>query len=169
MRWAIGLALVLAPITTQAQTAYPPSVSQADLSAVQALIPTPAATIPNAEVVGGAAGTAGTYRPGNATQPRITRAANCTLDTNGACSITWATALSASPMIVITPVNTAAAQPMSCNTTALPTATAVSIKCWIVQNTLLSLAIVTAGINIVPAVTAPSGTVVQITAIPPTQ
>lgn len=48
----------------------------------------------------------------------------------------------------------------------LPT---VAIKCWTIQSTTLTLAIVTAGINLVPATTAPSGTVVQIIAIPPTQ
>lgn len=131
--------------------------------------PIAANSVPPSEVVGGTLGAAGTYMTAGTAQARITRATNCTLDSTGSCSVTWTTALSAAPNIVATPVNTAATQPISCTTTATPTTTAVSIKCWIVQTTALSLAIVTTGLTLAPAITAPSGTVVQIIAIPPTQ
>jgi hypothetical protein len=62
-----------------------------------------------------------------------------------------------------------AAQAIMCNTTATPTTTTASIKCWTIQTTTLTLALITAGLNLVPATTAPSGTVVQIVALPPTQ
>ena len=145
------------------------SVAQAQL--VSSLIgpPVPADTVPPSETVAGAPGAQLTYRRGDAVQPRITRAANCTLDATGSCSITWTTALSANPTIVTTPINPPASQAIMCNTTATPTTTAVAIKCWTIQTTLLSLAIVTTGLTLAPAATAPAGTVVQVIAIPPTQ
>lgn len=159
----------LCAFPASAQVAYPPGVSPSDLATVQASIPTPATAVPGVEAVGGAAGSANTFRRGDAIQPRITRAANCTLDSGGSCSITWASALAVAPTIVTTPVNPTATQAYMCNTTSTPTTTTVAIKCWSLQTTTLSLAIVTAGLNLVPATTAPAGTVVQVIAIPPTQ
>lgn len=169
MRRAIIAATLVWSSPACAQTFVSPGVSSSDLAAVQALIPTPASTVATAETVGGAAGTGATYRRGDAVPPRITRATNCTLDSNGTCSVTWATALSGAPQIIATPVNPTASQAIMCNTTATPTTTAASIKCWTIQTTSLTLAIVTAGLNLVPATTATAGTVVQIIAIPPTQ
>lgn len=168
MRW-LALCLALIPANAIAQVAYPPAVQQSDLAAVQAQIPTVASTVPPIEAVGGAPGSPGTYRPGNAVQPRITRATNCTLDSTGSCTVTWATALTAAPQIIATPVNPSGSQAMICNTTATPTLTGASIKCWVMQTTTLTLGIVTAGLSLIPATTAPASTVVQIIAIPPTQ
>jgi hypothetical protein len=47
--------------------------------------------------------------------------------------------------------------------------TGYTAKCWILQTTTLSLAIVTAGLNLAPAMVAPNGTVVQVTGLPVTQ
>lgn len=156
----IILALLAAPVAAQINN--PTDIS----GAIDAMF---ASTVPPTETVGGAAGSATTIRRGDAVQPRITRATNCTLDATGSCSITWATALSSAPTIVTTPINPPASQAIMCNTTATPTTTAVSIKCWTIQTTLLSLAIVTTGLTLAPAATAPAGTVVQVIAIPNTQ
>jgi hypothetical protein len=126
--------------------------------------------VPGMETVSGAAGTNnGQCRPRDSVQPRITRATNCTLAADGTCSVTWATPLTGTPQIVTTPVNSPGTQPITCNLTAAPTASSASIKCWIIQTTTLSLAIVTTGLNLAPATTAPAGTVVQLIALPPTQ
>lgn len=164
-----ALVALAAAAPAAAQISNPPGVTQGQLDAVAATIPLPASSVPPAETVAGAAGSQAAYRRGDAVQPRITRAANCTLDATGACSVTWSTALTAAPTIVTTPVNPSAVQAIMCNTTATPTTTGASIKCWITQTTALSLAIVTAGLSLSPAATAPAGTVVQIIALPPTQ
>lgn len=170
MRYIVALlAIVLFSAPAAAQINNPSGVSQAALDAVAATVPTAATSLPPPEVVGGAVGTAGTYRPGTAVDQRITRATNCTLDATGSCSITWATALSANPTIVTTPINPPASQAIMCNTTATPTTTTAAIKCWTIQTTLLTLAIVTTGLTLAPAATAPAGTVVQVIAIPNTQ
>lgn len=167
--FALLLIALLAATPAAAQIAYPPGVTQPQLDAVAATIPTPASTVPPAETVSGAAGSGATFRRGDAVQPRITRATNCTLASGGTCSVTWEAALPIAPSIVTMPVNPSAAQAIMCNTTATPTTTAAAIKCWIVQTTTLSLAIVTAGLSLAPATPAPAGTVVQIIALPPTQ
>lgn len=171
IRAAVLLIALAVPSIAAAQTSTTgvgADVSAA-LSAVQATIPTAASAVPPIEAVGGAIGTAGTYRPASAVQPRITRATNCTLDATGSCSVTWATALTAAPTIVTTPINPTAAAAIMCNSTATPTTTGAAIKCWTIQSTTLTLAIVTAGLNLVPATTAAAGTVVQVIALPPTQ
>lgn len=163
----VAIQLVSSPIPpVQAVNGAPPD----DTGNVTVAVPAAAVTPPlGAEVIGGTVGSPGVYMPSGSSPPRITRAASCTLSAGGTCSVTWSTALAANPMIIITPVNTGATQPISCNTTASPTTTGAAIKCWTEQTTTLSLAIVTSGLTLAPAVTAPAGTVIQIVAIPPTQ
>jgi hypothetical protein len=132
--------------------------------------PIPSNVTPATEKLGGAVGVdTAMYATADHQHPRITRATNCTLAADGTCSVTWATPLTGTPQIVTTPVNSPGTQPITCNLTAAPTASSASIKCWIIQTTTLSLAIVTTGLNLAPATTAPAGTVVQLIALPPTQ
>lgn len=143
--------------------------TKSEVSAVQATIPQPASAVPPFEAISPTIGTPGTYRPADSVIPRITRAGSCTLIAGGTCTITWATATASTPMVILQPINTAATQPMSCNPTASPTTTSVSIKCWTLQTTTLSLAIVTTGLNLAPASTSAAGVVVQAIAIPLSQ
>lgn len=138
-------------------------------AALQAAMPLPSTSLPPAEQVSPTLGTSLRYRRMDDPQPRITRAANCTLTAGGVCTVTWNTPLPAAPTAVFAPVNTAGAQPIVCNPTSMPTTTGVTFKCWIMQTTTLSLAIVTTGLVLAPATAAPTGTVVQVIALPPTQ
>jgi hypothetical protein len=166
------LSAISFPSVALAGIDFPPvdlSGVNATLATMQASIPVPASSVPPTEQVTPTVGTPGTYRPYDAVQPRITRAGSCTLITGGTCTVTWATPFSVAPNVVLSPINTAGAQPMSCNPTSAPTTTSVAIKCWLEQTTTLSLAIVTTGLTLAPAQVAPAGTVVQATGIPPTQ
>ena len=148
-------AALLAGGNAAAQVTYPPAQ--------------PGDTVPPPEVVGGQIGAQVLYARADHTHPRITRATTCTLDAAGTCSITWASPLPTAPVIGMSPVNPTAAQAIMCNTTATPTTTTVSIKCWVIQTTLLNLSIITAGLNLVPATTASAGTVIQVIALQTSQ
>lgn len=179
--------LAASPLFAQAVVAPPAAVVDVDdintriaaakaaADAAVAAIPQPANAVPPAEAVGGVAGSSTRYRRMDDAVPRITRAASCTLNASGTCSVTWATALSAAPTIVTTPVNPAGSQPYICNSTSTPTTTGAAIKCWMTQTnnlaavTVVGISVAVGAQTIVPATTAPSGTVVQIIALPPTQ
>lgn len=178
-------ALIASPVSSQTVGAGglipgpqgPPGISpdvsvlatKTEVYAVQATIPQPASVVPPFEAISPTIGTPGTYRPADSVIPRITRAGSCTLIAGGTCTITWATATASTPMVILQPINTVATQPMSCNPTVAPTTTSVSIKCWTLQTTTLSLAIVTTGLNLAPASTSAAGTIVQAIAIPLSQ
>lgn len=161
------IALCLYPVTAYAQV-FNPGITTDQMNTAMATKCNPNAVVPQPEIVGGTAGSGTNCQLSNAAVPRITRATTCTLS-SGVCSGTWSTALSANPTLVITALNTPGIQPVMCNALTTPTTTGYSIRCWIVQTTTLSLAIVTTGLNLAPATAAPDGTVVQIIAIPPTQ
>lgn len=153
--YIVAAAALLAGSDAAAQVTYPPAI--------------PGDTIPPSETTSGQIGGQANYARSDHIHPRITRATTCVLDATGSCTITWATPLPSAPTIGTTPINPTAAQAIMCNTTATPTATSVSIKCWTIQTTLLSLAIITAGLNLVPATTAPAGTNIQVIALQPSQ
>lgn len=177
MRLAVFALFVLVSSSATAQVVSPAPIdtksvaTKADIAALQAAMPQPATTVPPIEVPAGTVGTAGTYRPADSAMPRITRAGSCALSASGTCTVTWSLALPASansPNVIVTPINTGS-QPISCNLTAVPTATSASIRCWTSQTTSLTLPIVTAGLTLAPNVAAAPGTVVQVTALPATQ
>lgn len=143
----------------------------AGIATAQVSYPAPQASdvVAPSETMTGAVGSQSTYARADHTHPRITRGATCTLVLGGTCAVTWSTALSAPPVILALPVNPSASQPVMCNVTATPTTTDVAIKCWIVQTTTLSLAIITTGLSLAPATPAPAGTAILLLAIPPTQ
>jgi len=137
------------------------------VATLSAKIPVPASTVPPTERVGGATGTAGTYRPADAVQPRITRAGVVATDNAGAWSITWSTALPTPPVTLPIPINTGT-QPVVCNV-ATSTATSASGRCWLARTlpaTLVSVvALVSYDVMGAPA----TGISVQVLAIPMTQ
>lgn len=111
-------------------------------------LPQPAGAVPPPEVVGGAPGSALTYRRSDAVQPRITRSTTLTLDVNGTATFDWTAqgALNGPVQVALTPVYTGASVP-TCYATAVST-TAVSIKCMLMSTSNITLALVTAGLNL---------------------
>jgi hypothetical protein len=118
------------------------------INALQQQIPQPASTLPPSEMTGGTVGTPGVYRPADARPPRITRSKTLTLDGTGTATFDWTAqgALVAPVQVATTAVYTGTGVP-KCWATAT-SATAVSIKCVVENNTLLNLAAVTAGVNL---------------------
>lgn len=147
-RLALSVLLALLALPARAGLDVPPTPVDTSAFAAKSDLPQPAATVPPAESPQGAAGTPGTYRPGNAVQPRITRSKTVVLDANGQATFDWTAqgALSMQVQAVVTPVYTGTGVP-KCWATAL-SSTSVSIKCVVENNTLLNLAAVTAGVNL---------------------
>jgi hypothetical protein len=147
----------------------PPDLSglatKSDVTTIQQQIPQPATAAPPSEMVGGYVGTAGTYRPADARQPRITRSKTLTLDATGTATFDWTAqgALSTPVQVATTAIYTGTGVP-KCWATAT-SATAVSIKCVVENNTLLNLAAVTAGINLNG--TSAAGMTVGVIVLPP--
>lgn len=131
------------------------------VNAVAATVPAPASSVPNMEVVGGAIGTAGTYRPGNAVQPRISRTMRCTTASGGTCTLTWPDIGNAAPVLIADPeIGSSATQVPVCNpVSGTVTATGATVKCFVTQSIL--------GLGIVPFTTAAAGVVVHVLAFPP--
>lgn len=152
----------------QGATIDPATVAtKTDLAAVQAQIPTPAAVVPPSEMVGGSVGTAGTYRPADSANPRITRAGITSTDTQGAWSIAFAAPLMATPVVLPVPVNTGT-QPIVCNV-ATRSATGATGKCWLARTLPAALVSLTSLVSYDLFGAPASGIQVQIIAIPPTQ
>ncbi len=148
------------------------AVKQADLNAaitaVQAAIPRARTTTPMQEAVGGVAGTAGTYLPGDAQAPRITRAGVViTNSTAGAWALTWATALPSPPVTLPIPINTTT-NPVICNVTTT-TATGASGRCWYGRTLPATLTALTALVSYDVFGAPATGISVQVLAIPVTQ
>ncbi len=153
----------------QAQAANAPAIA-----AVASAIPTPYTSTPVAPTPAGTAGTGGTYLPGNAAVPSLTRATTVTTGAGGAFSVTWATPLvSATPVINLIPINTGS-QPVICNVTAR-SASAVSGSCSTAQTTSLA-AVTVVGISVAvgsqtvaPTTAAAAGMSVMVFGREPTQ
>ena len=134
----------------------------------------PASVVPPMESVTPTSGVATTCRRSDAVQPRITRASKCTLVSGGTCSGTWKGGgvdrpFPAGTNVVVTyMVENAASQPIICNLASVPTVDGYSIRCWQMQSTTLTIAIVTAGITPPLTSAAPAGTVVDLTGLPAT-
>lgn len=170
-RFILGL-MVLGLLTGEARAQsieQPAGVTSMNgqTGAVTVTVPDPASSTPVPEVVGGAVGSAVTYMRSDAVIPRISRATTVTTTTGGVFSGTWATALAATPNIVLVPVYTGVGN-ATCFLTAAPTTTTFAGKCTTDQSALLNLSIVTAGLTIGP-IASPTGMSVQVFAIPPTQ
>ena len=128
----------------------------------------PATVVPPSETVGGAGGTASTFRRSDAVQPRITRAGLATAtDTNGNWAITWSTPLATPPVTLPIPVNTGT-EPIVCNV-ATSTGTGATGRCWLARTLPATILTLTALVNYDPFGTAAPGIMVQVLAIPVTQ
>jgi hypothetical protein len=117
----------------------PPAVDTSTF-ALKADMPVPAAIVPPTESPQGAVGTPGTYRPGNAVQPRITRSKTVTLDATGAATFDWTAqgALTMQVQAAVTPVFTGTGVP-KCWVTAI-SSTSASIKCTLETVSLITVA-----------------------------
>lgn len=172
MRTSLGLALGglcgFAAAAWAAQQPYPDVSGFATSSQIQAIqnqIPQPAASVPPPEVIGGSSGATATYRRGDAVQPRITRSSTLTLDSTGSATFDWTAqgALATPVQVIISPVNTSTTAIPICYATAV-SATAASIKCTMVNTANITLALVTAGLNMFGA--SASGMQAGIVALP---
>lgn len=173
---ALALAALLCAAPVLAQVSNPPFDVTAAQKAQQALdtaaaiaaaMPQPADTMPPPEQVAPVAGTSMRYRRADDVQPRITRATSCVLTAGGVCTVTYPALINGDPNVLAFAINNGA-QPITCGPSAAATATTASIRCYITQNTVLTLALVTTGLSLIPATAAPTGTVVQITLLPKT-
>jgi len=169
MRQALAVLALLTAAPAAAQVSYPvgppPDMS---IYAKASDIPQPATSLPPMEVVAGAVGSPGTYRPANAIAPRITRATTVTLISGGTFSGTWSTPLPAPPILVLTPIATGSAA-VTCELTSAPTVSNFAGRCWSSQNTSITTAALTLGLTVLPNIASPAGTQVQVLAVPPTQ
>lgn len=131
-------------------------------------MPAASSAVPALEVVGGAVGSSASFMRSDAVIPRISRTTTVTTITGGTFSGAWATALSATPNIVLTPIDIGGTG-IECELTAAPTTTAFQGRCWTTQNTTLNLSIITVGLTLSPQTLSAAGVPVQVFAIPPTQ
>ena len=151
-----------------ASQAVKPADLSAAISAIQASIPRARTTTPMQEAVGGAADTAGTYLPGDAQAPRITRAGTVLTSTsNGSWSIAWAVPLAATPVTLPIPVN-ATSTPVVCNV-ATSTASGATGRCWYSRALPATLTAVTSLVSYDVFGAPANGISVQVLAIPVTQ
>lgn len=171
MRWIVVIAALCWAAPAVAQDTYPPLpiapsavATKAELATLAAQVPVPADTVPPAEMLGGSAGTAPTFRRGDAAPPRITRAAAVSTASDGTWSVTWAVPLTAVPAVLPIAVNPSATQAIVCNATTRTT-TGATGRCW--QAMAPAVISITVATNPLPAVGA--GVSVQVFAIPPTQ
>lgn len=106
--------------------------------------------------------------PSDATPITVVQKARVTTGSTGTWAITWATPFTSStPVVNAIPINSGS-EPVICNTTA-STATAASGQCWTLTTTVLSLAIVTAGLTLNPSGNSAAGITVQLIGGNPTQ
>lgn len=128
----------------------------------------PGSTMPQAEALTAAAGTASTCLRSDARLPRITRAGLAApTDSGGNWAITWSTPLPAAPVTLPLPINTGT-QPMVCNVTT-STATGATGRCWLARTLPATLLTLTALVSFDPNGAPASGITVQVLAIPVTQ
>jgi hypothetical protein len=169
---ALSLALVASPVGAQVVTAPPTGTSAVDTAAraaaaeaksaadaAAAAIPVPASTVPGMETIGGAAGSANTFRRGDAVQPRISRTVSGTTGANGQATISWP-AMPSAPKLTVTPyVTSAETQVPTCYPVAgTVTTTGAVIKCFRTQTLL--------GLGLIPFTVAPAGVQFDVLALP---
>jgi len=142
-----------------------PGVTAEQLQSIEARIPQPADTTPPAEMVGGTAGAAPTFRRADAAAPRITRSGVFTVSgASGLIGGTWSMPLPAGassyPMF-FTGIGPAGSMAIDCLVIS-STNTAFQAQC---RQGVLTLSLLSAPISIL----APSGTQVYALALPATQ
>ncbi len=129
------------------------------------VVPTPGMSVPNTELIGGSSGSRmNSFAMADQQHPRITRAVVVQTDGAGNWTASWQ-ALSAVPIVDVTPISTAN-QPVICNVTGRTT-TGATGRCFIGQTTLLNLSIITSGLTLNGFGTPAAATDIQVLAIPP--
>jgi hypothetical protein len=137
---------------------------QAKVDAVAATVPVPRTTIPMMDVIGGKAGTAGTYLPGNVQAQRISRTFQGVTTATGTVVATWLEMPAAPQSVTCTgDVTPGQALPYLCAPVAgTITTTGATMRVWAMQSvTVLGL-----GLAVLPAVIAPANIPVRVLAIP---
>lgn len=151
-----------------AASAVKPADLQAALAAIQTTIPKARTTTPMQEAVGGVIGSAGTYLPGDAQIPRITRAGTVSTNSStGAWAVTWVTPLASAPVTLPIPINPSS-NPVICNVTTT-TATGATGRCWYGRTLPATLTAITSLISYDVFGAPATGISVQVLAIPATQ
>lgn len=118
------------------------------------IVPTAGSTVPSCGVANGTAGSAGTFLASDAAPKLCVQKGNLVINSDCTWSITFAQPfISSSPVVIVKPIiPTGDNLPIDCNaSTPGVSNTAASGKCWRNQNTLLSLSIVTSGLNVIAA------------------
>lgn len=136
------------------------------LTTVQNTIPSALGSIPLGPSGSGGAGSAGTYVPGNATQPQTVQRTTVTTDASGNWSVVFSPGFqSATPVINAIPLNNSTTVPIVCNT-ATRSQTTQTGHCWQVASQTVALISLT--ISLAPS-NAPVSTPVMIVGAEPTQ
>jgi len=141
--------------------------AQAAVDAVIASIPKPATAMPNMESTTPSTGASTRYLREDYVPVRITRAKKVTTDALGNWTVTWKTPLPADPVTLPVPMNTAGAQTITCNVTS-STTTGSTGYCTQTRALPQTLTLLTALVGYAITQLAPTGTVVQVFALPTT-
>lgn len=164
----IALALVLQVVTAPAGSVDTSSLAtKAEVQAIQAAQPQPAASTPPSEMLGGQTGSQTRYAREDHTHPRITRAAVVTTDSSGGWTVTWSSPVTTPPVVLPVPVNSST-QPIVCNV-ATRTTTAATGRCWLARTLPATLTLLTNLVSFDLFGAAATGIQVQVLAIPVTQ
>ena len=112
--------------------------SAAALSAIQATIPVPLGTVPPGATPTGLVGVPGTYTPGSASPPSLSRSTTVITASDGTFTVSWPAPLNTIvPVVNLIPINTGT-QPAICNVTARAAAS-VAGKCWMLATSVVSV------------------------------
>lgn len=169
--WVVLSTLILLVVVAKAQFNNPAGgVSQSQmtsaLAVVQATIPTALGTIPLGPNANGSIGSAGTYIPGNATQPQTVQRTTVTTDASGNWTVTFSPGFqSATPSVNAIPLNNSTTVPIVCNV-ATRSQTTQTGHCW--QIASQTVALISLTISLAPTA-APAAIPVMIVGAEPTQ
>lgn len=150
----------------QAQFSGGGGVSQAQLNAVIASMPTPLVTVPPGPSAAGVTGSGLNYVPGNAQQRQAVQRTVANTDASGNFAVTWATSfISSTPTVTVTAGNPSGTNGVICNWQTR-SATNVTGKCWQTNTALIALLGIT--ITVAPTIPATS-TPISVIMAEPTQ
>jgi len=150
-------------------TALAAKANATDVAAIAAALPQPATALPAMEQTTPALGSSTKYLREDYVPMRITRAGVVLTDAAGNWSITYKKALPSGTAVVLPiPMNVAGGQPIICNvlTTTLTSSSGFCVQARTLPATILNL---TALLSYAVVQLAPTGTKVQIFAIPTTE
>ena len=165
-RALISLPILLATTAAAAQQSNA-GPTYDDLQAVKNAIPQPLAAMPNSETPTGQVPTPGdlTFVPASGMARSLRRTANIVTATDGTWTVSWsAPMVSASPFVIVPPLNTVGGMPVACNVITR-SATGATGKCW--QASSVAAAALGASLNVFSQ--GASGAALMVLALEPTQ